>query len=99
MDEMTSRNIPKNIFTYFVLREAAQLEGDERTAESALMHIRELTSGYRYAGKQEKHHDPALQEHVMSGIIPVPRHLLPMDEHGGVTPHWKGYYASDEDDW
>ena len=46
MDEMRARGVEPNVFSYFVLREAAVLAKDTHAAESALEKIKDLQQGY-----------------------------------------------------
>lgn len=97
MDEMRARNIPTNVFTYFLLREIAILEGDKATAENALHKIKELIQGYRQKDKGMDWHETSnLPNEEELDMVSVPKYLLPLDTQ---VTHWKGYYASDEDDW
>lgn len=93
MDEMKARGINPNVFTYFVLREASILENDQRTATSALESINTLIKGDMRSLKggslASEDSDEASDKHA-------PEKLAPEESS---THHWKGYYASDDDEW
>ena len=89
MDEMKARGISPNVFTYFVLREAAILANDQRTASSALESINSLIQGDARSRAEDGNTSDA--------DIHVPEKMA--DESHSIH-HWKGYYApSDDDDW
>jgi len=91
MDDMKARGITPNVFTYFVLRETATLAKDKRTASGALRSIQTLIDGHRTST-----HESEDIEVESADLYPVPGNLLPQDTH---VSHWKGYYASDDDEW
>lgn len=50
IDELRARGVEPNVFTYFVLREAAVLAKDGHAAEAALEKIKDLQQGYGNRG-------------------------------------------------
>lgn len=102
IENMKYLGISPNMFTYFVLREVAMLEKDKAAAEAALIAIRELISGRRKSplrdSSNERRVDTEIEEdHSFLQMVSVPSKLLPPEEDS--VAHWKGYYASDDEDW
>ena len=61
IDEMRARGVEPNVFSYFVLREAAVLAKDAHAADSALEKIKDLQQGYaadKYSRAREGDHVP-----------------------------------------
>ena len=106
IDKMKMGMIKPNVFSYFVLREVAMLHHNKGLAESARLAITEQMRAFRdgdiiVAAQSDQATQPSdnNQQEVGNTLIEslahVPDELLPPDDH---SIHWKGYYASDEDE-
>lgn len=106
IDKMKMGMIKPNVFSYFVLREVAMLHHNKGLAESARLAITEQMRAFRdgdiiVAAQSDQATQPSdnNQQEVGNTLIEslthVPAELLPPDDH---SIHWKGYYASDEDE-
>jgi len=107
IDKMKMGIVKPNVFSYFVLREVAMLHHDKGIAESARLSITEQMRAFRHGDilsqaaqtDQARHSSEYDQQEdgntLIDSLAHVPDELLPPDDH---SIHWKGYYASDEDE-
>eukprot|EP00890_Picochlorum_soloecismus_P001345 jgi/Picsp_1/2210/NSC_05674-R1_pentatricopeptide repeat-containing protein len=106
IDKMKLGIVKPNVFSYFVLREVAMLHHDKGISESARVSITEHMRAFRHGDilsaaqtEQAKQSSEYVQQEdgntLIESLAHVPDELLPPDDH---SIHWKGYYASDEDD-
>lgn len=80
IDEMRARGVEPNVFSYFVLREAAVLAKDAHASASALEKIKDLQQGYN---TQPNWHPNWSRDVVREGD----------EQHGVGAGPWRGFYA------
>lgn len=98
MDEMMTRGIQPNVFTYFVLRETALMSNDKRTATSTWHTIQNLVQGHEH-GPSHHRQDGEDEEDALNNKGNIIRTLFEDTQDEQEHHHWKGYYASDDDEW
>lgn len=99
MDEMIMRGIQPNVFTYFVLRETALMSNDKRTATSTWHTIQNLVQGHEHGPSHHRTADEAEEEAVNDKGSMMHTLFEDPDSTHQKEHHWKGYYASDDDEW
>ncbi|KAI8101682.1 hypothetical protein M9434_006749 [Picochlorum sp. BPE23] len=101
MDEMIMRGIQPNVFTYFVLRETALMSNDKRTATSTWQTIQNLVQGHEHGPSHHRKDDDAEEVAAVNDKGSMMHTLFedPESTHQKEHHHWKGYYASDDDEW